>query len=476
MNLINKNKTGNFLKKIINSNKEFSRAEKRGERICLTKMLLIINMSRIVFCVNSLLQFERKQKQFLSMLKNQTRHTLQCMVFYIFIVLILLILPGVLSLGITPGRTTLNYEAGLEKEIEFSVLNNEHKNMQVMLMVQGELNSSIILYNSLVEFMPSEESKQFKYKFKVPDGIEKIPGLHTADIVALEIPKAGAGGSYVGATVAVVSQLYFNVPYPGKYVDADLNVLDAESNGTATFIIPLINRGKVGIGEVRAVIDIYTSLNEKIDSVQTDYYALEPGARTELTGKWNVKVLSGSYLAKVTVFYDGESRNFEKQFAVGTQALSIESILVNNFQLGEIAKLQILVENKWNQELKSVFANLLVYNNEDQIMADLKSAAESIPALSKKELIAYWDTVGVQEGEYNGKLMVKYGEKSSDKNLILKVSENNLDIVGVGYAIRPQGSAKGTSLTTILLILVILMLIVNLAWFVFFKRMMGKKK
>ena len=33
------------------------------------------------------------------------------------ILIILIILPNVLSLGITPGRTTINYEPGLEKEV-----------------------------------------------------------------------------------------------------------------------------------------------------------------------------------------------------------------------------------------------------------------------------------------------------------------------------------------------------------------------
>ncbi len=387
----------------------------------------------------------------------------------------MLVIPKVDALGVTPGRTTLDYKQGLEQEVAFSVLNNEHKNMQVLLMVQGDLNDSVTLFENMVEFLPSEESKHFKYKVKLPDRIAKDPGLHTAEIVVLEIPKASDEGTYVGATVAVVSQLHIYVPCPGKCIDADLNVLDAEQNSTATLIVPVTNRGKLGIGEARAVIDIYTKLNEKVETLETDYAAIGAGKRTELSAKWQINVPPGGYLAKVTVFYDEESKSFEKQFAIGSQILSIESILVNNFQLGQIAKLQILVENKYNEELKSVFANLLVYNYEEQVMADLKSATENIPALSKKELIAYWDTVGVEEGEYNGKLMVRYGQKSTDRNLILKVSEDSLDITGVGYAIRPQGR-EGISVTTILLVLVIILLVVNLAWFVFFRRFMGKKK
>ena len=394
------------------------------------------------------------------------------MIILMIVIMAVFSMPSADAIGITPGRTTIDFEPGLEKEIYFSVLNNEHKNMQVVFLLQGELNTSITLFDSSVEFMPSEESKQFKYKIKLPEKLE--PGLHAGEIVAFEIPKSSAGGTYVGAAMAVVSQLYVYSACPGKCIDTSLNVLDAEQNSTATLIVPIINRGKVGIGEARAIIDIYTSLNERVASVETDAWPIDAGARTELSAKWDVNVNAGNYLAKVTVFYDGESKSFEKEFGIGKNVLTIESILVHDFTLGEIAKLQILIENRWSQELKGVFANLLVYNKDSQVMADVKSAADDIPALSRKELVAYWDTVGVEEGIYEGKLMVKYGKKSADRNLVLKISENSLDISGVGYAIRPRGG-KGIELSTILFVIVIILLVVNLAWFVFFRRLLGLK-
>ena len=155
-------------------------------------------------------------------------------------ILIIMAIPDANAIGVTPGRTTIDFEQGMEKEIYFSVLNNEHKNMQVVFLLQGELNKSITLFNSSVEFMPSEESKQFKYRIKLPDKLE--PGLHAGEIVAFEIPKSSEGGTYVGAAMAVVSQLYVYVPCPGKCIDTSLNVLDAEQNSTATFIVPVINR------------------------------------------------------------------------------------------------------------------------------------------------------------------------------------------------------------------------------------------
>ena len=393
----------------------------------------------------------------------------------IFILLILLSLNNVIALGITPGRTTIDYYEGIEKTIEVTVLNNEHKNMQVNLfsMMQDDLSGTIGLFEERLSFLPSEESKSLKYTLKLPDNLG--PGLHKGEIIAVEVPSDAEGETSIGATLAVVSQIYVYVPYPGKYVEPELDVLDAEENGTATFIVPLISRGQLGIGNVRAIIDIYKGQSEKIATLETDSSSLEAGARTELSAKWEVNVKSGDYLAKVTVLYDGETKTFEKSFTVGEKTLSIESIFVSDFQLGEIAKLQILVENKWNQDLEDVYANLLIYNKKDQVMADVKSSTEDIPLLSKKELIAYWDTVGVKEGEYNGELIVKYGKKSSEKNLILKVSENSLDIFGVGYAVMPDGKG-GIDMITFLIALIIILLIVNLAWFVFFKRMMSKKR
>jgi hypothetical protein len=405
---------------------------------------------------------------------NNNKKVLQiCILVFLFLVLFLI--PKVSSLGITPGKTTLNFEKNLEKEIEITVLNNEHKSMKVLIMsrMEGELNSSITLFQDSLMFLPSEDKKNLKFKVKLPP--EMSPGLHKGEIVALELPRSETDSDSIGATIAVVSLLHVYVSCPGKCIDADLTVLDSEQNSTATFIIPVLSRGKLGIGEVRAVIDIY-SFNDKITTLETDYSSLASGERTEISAKWFVNVSTGDYRAKVTVLYDGETYNFEKLFTVGVKAVSIESILVNNFQLGEIAKLQILVENKWNKDIPGAYANLLVYDKGNEVMADIKSSTELLPSMAKKELIAYWDTVGVSEGEYSGKILVKYGQQTTDNNLVLKVSENSLDIFGVGYAIRPKSSNKASNITTILLVLVIILLVVNLSWFVFFKRFIGKKK
>ena len=115
---------------------------------------------------------------------------------------ILLLLGEAAALGITPGRTTINFEPGLKKEISFSVINSEHKDMAVLLTVRGELNQSVALSELYTEFSSREETKTLTYDISLPERFEK-PGLHEAEIVALELPKDfRTKGTFVGATLA----------------------------------------------------------------------------------------------------------------------------------------------------------------------------------------------------------------------------------------------------------------------------------
>src|SRR3989338_3418674 len=344
--------------------------------------------------------------------------------------------------------------------------------MKVVLTIQGTLNESVSLFleENIISFLPSEIEKKFKYKIKIDKELE--PGKHEVEIVALEIPVTT--DDYVPSTSKVVSKTIIYVPYPGKFVEAELEVLNAEKNGTAEFIVSVTNRGKEIIENAYAEIHILSLLEKEIDNIQTDSGKIAPGETVDLKGIWDITVSPGDYIAKITINYDSNTEDFEKQFAIGAKNLSIEGILVNNFQLGEIAKLQILVDNKWNQKLEEVYANLIIYNKEGQVLADIKSVGEEINALSKKELIAYWDTVGVEPGDYSGNLKVYYGDRISEKGLMLRVSEYSLEIFGVGYAIRPRGG--NYNMTLFLLVIVIVLLIINLSWLVFFRRSFMKNK
>jgi hypothetical protein len=393
---------------------------------------------------------------------------------FIFVILFLITtLNFVSSIGITPGRTSLNFESGFNKDIAFSVINTEHKDMSVVFVVRGDLAEYVTLTQTFSEFSSTDESKSFTYSINIPNKLDK-PGLYKTEIVALEMPKdIKEQGTFVGATVAVISQLDIYAPYPNKYVEAEVNAIEA--NGNVNFIIPVINRGKLDIVSAKAIIDIYTKLNEKVATIETDTDSINSLGRKELSAKWDAKVNPGKYLAQVSIIYDNEVVKLEKEFNVGEALLDILEVNVKDFQLGDIAKFNALVENKWANDLKDVYLNILVYNKDGEIMADFKSPTYNLNSLSKSEMVAYWDTAGVGKGTYEGKLILKYGDKSTERNIELKISDYDLQVVGLTGQVLIKGKGGTLNLNTILILIVGILVVANVIWFVLIKKLLKKK-
>jgi len=396
-----------------------------------------------------------------------------CNKFVLLTLIAIFFLPLISCIGITPGRTSLNFEPGMSQDISFSVVNSEHKEMSVVISVRGDLADYITLKQTYGEFSKEEEIKSFTYSLNLPLKLAE-PGLHDAEIVVLEMPKnIEEGGTSVGATVAVISQLHVYVPYPDKYVDAELNI--DESDGKITFLIPVINRGKLDIVNLKADIDIYDGSDQKIDALETNTDSLLSLERKELSAVWDVSVNPGRYKAIVTIRYDNEIETILKEFNIGERFLEILEIVVNDFELGSIAKFNALVENKWSADLKDVYLNILVYNDEGEIMADFKSPTYDINALEKSEMVAYWDTAGVHKGTYDGNLILKYGEKTTERNIEMKITEYSIDVIGLtGRVSVKRGSSY--NINNLLFILLGFLVIANIVWFVVVKRLIKRKK
>lgn len=390
------------------------------------------------------------------------------------IILVVVALQFVSAIGVTPGRTTFDFKPGMHEEVSFSIINSEHKDMSVVFMVRGDLADYITLTQAYAEFSSSEESKSFSYAVDLPADI-KLPGKHEAEIVALEMPKdIKEQGAFVGATIAVTTQLHVYVPYPSKYAEVDVSIIEQE-DGKTVFLIPLVNRGELDIVNAKAVIDVYTSLNEKVVSIESESIAVNSLSRGEIMVEWDSREVNpGKYLAAVAIVYDNEVINLQKDFSVGEMSLEIIEILIEDFELGGIAKFESLVENKWSSELDNVHLNIIVYNNKGEVMADFKSPMYDVLPLSKKELVSYWDTAGVHEGTYDGKLILKYGGRSTDRQIQMKITDDFIEIFGLtGHVIVKKKG--GLNINNLLLIGLGFLALANLVWFLIVRRLMKKR-
>jgi len=390
-------------------------------------------------------------------------------ILWVFVLLISVYI--VSAIGVSPGRTTINFKPNLEQDVEFTIFNNENKDMNVVFYVEGELNSSVVLYESIAEFSSRDASKKFKYKVKLPNEIKK-PGAHDINIVAREVPISKAGGATsVGATAAVVTQLRILAPYPGKFLEASIRVSETDLGKPVTFIIPINHLGTETIVRAEGIVDIIGPTNEKIDTIKTEVVSIEPGKSIQLKAVWDSsKVKAGKYLAKLSVAYDGDVANAETVFSLGGVLIDVLDVYVKDFKLGQIARFNVLVENKYSEDINDVFASLDILNEKGDLVTSIKSANEAIKSGAKEELTIFWDTAGVKEGTYDATLKIHYLDKVTEKQLKAIVGLNSIKIDFVGATARAISVESGLKNNSIMMFVIFVLVIVNVAWFVYFKR------
>ena len=387
-----------------------------------------------------------------------------CMFFLILIIFI----NNVSALGISPARKVVDFEPGLEDEIELKITNTENKKMTLVIYAEGEFSDLIGLKEYELRFEPGEEFKTIKYKYKLPDKIE-VPGDHNVKIVAREVPNYDSiADTSIGASVAVVHQFKIKVPYPGKYVVPDIKVIETGRTDQIDFRIVGENLGTQKIVNAKGIVDIFGFNNEKITTLETELISIEPNERGEFQLTWKGPINVGKYFAKLTMVYDGDVSYSEIVFEVGEKNVEVIDIVVKNFKLGEIARFDILVENRWAEAVDDAFVELIVMDLSEEI-GRFKSASEDIPALSKMELTAFWDSAGVEEGEYNFRIILNYDDEKVEKDVRTIVSLNSIkfDFFGTGAVVANSG---GVDKMDIMIGALVLLVMINIGWFFYFKK------
>lgn len=390
----------------------------------------------------------------------------------LILISIILLSNNVYSLGIATTRKTFDFEPNAKLQGTFIIVNNEQKDLRVFISARGEIAQYVTLHDAIVTFKPEESQKSFNYDLNLPASFDK-PGTHTGEIVVTEIPKgAEEGGTFIGTTLAVVSEIKIRVPYPGKYAETKLEVSEANVNETVTFIVPVMNLGEEDIAKTKGNIRILGPTNEELAKLDTDEKSVKAKTTEELKTSWLAEVNPGVYYAHLRLSYDDKLAQAEKTFVVGNLMIDVLNVSVKDFKLGGIAKFRILLANKWNQPIDNIFAEIIIENNKGDQVAQIKSATTSIAALSQGELFAFWDTEGMAEGGYNARLIIHYADKTTEKQIKLVVALDRIDTFLPGATAKAiqKETAKQMTRDTWLMILVFVLIIVNIGWFVYMRR------
>ena len=158
----------------------------------------------------------------------------------------------------------------------------------------------------------------------------------------------------------------------------------------------------------------------------------------------------------------------EQNFDIGKLYIDVKGINVGEFSLGQVAVLDILLESKWNERIKNVYGEISVFDSDGSELPSIKTASIDLEANSEGILKAYWDTSDLKVGKYNLNLLVHYNDRVTEK---LVETEVNIDSIRTNLGFTAEVTAgSGIGRDNLLVILVLVLVAINIAWFVFFMR------
>ncbi|MFH1173879.1 MAG: hypothetical protein V1725_01975 [archaeon] len=406
---------------------------------------------------------------------------------WLFFLIGLLLIGQAFALGIAPSRDVMDYTSN-EQVRQLTIINTNHKDMKLVLYAQGESPEAITLPQQTVSFTADESEKTIAYKVKLPNNF--TPGKHEIDIVVLELPqtfidsdqntivtdeqaivfKNKETGGMIGASTALIQQLIINVPYPGMYAEGNLFITANDVDQPVTFTVGISNKGSQDL-TITGRVKILGPTNEEVGVVSADPAHVTAGEETKLTMTWQAAVNPGVYAAEANVQYGEKYFIIRRTFVIGKNQVSIRDMNVEKFTLGQIAKLDVTVENEWNQKAENVYALVKILDSGGSMLTSFSTSTISMNPQSTAILNGYWETQGMSVGTYTIAVVLNFGGKQVERFFETVVGIDSLNIkdfskIGGQVVV---GESKQNS-NTLLVIAIIVLIVVNIGWFVYLRR------
>jgi hypothetical protein len=241
-------------------------------------------------------------------------------------------------------------------------------------------------------------------------------------------------------------------------------------NGGVRFVAPIFNKGAEDVLGAKILLNVKDKSGKLIEKIE-DVQDIIVNGKKEFRTIWHVNVKQGNYNAKLFVNYGAEITESEEiYFVVEGEKILLEDLVVNDFELGSVAKFEISLKNIWDENVDNVYAELEVYDSNGNLVEIFVTNKKNLKTGENILLEGYWDTLNVIEGNYNTRVIVRYGDRLLDRNfetIVTKESiKTSINIAGKSVTFVEGGR----SLTWTIIISLVVLTIINLLWFMHFGR------
>ncbi len=378
----------------------------------------------------------------------------------------ILILPGVLAVGISPGRVNIKFEPSEVVNSKVNLVNSGSSAEEFFVFSRGELGQAVFIGEPRI-LVPAGETVGVDYEVRLPG--ELSPGLHLADLVVVPASQIEIGGNSIGAVTGVVQQIYVSVPYPGTYLETELLVGEGLENEYMKFSVAAENQGTQPLS-LTGVVRVYDQSENLIGEVLLQDRTIGPGNRWLFEGWWPANIRPGRYTAISYLGSEDESWENEKVFLVSEPQIIVKEVDVKNFRYGEIVPLEIIIESNWNDGLSDVHGEVVLYRNGERLK-EIKTSSVDIQSFEGGKLTAYLDTSGLEPGNYEADVFIWVNGKPTVSKIEIELDETQMRVIGGSYSLSRRASWEiyalaGFGIAVLLAII----------WFFFLRRRLHVKK
>ena len=264
--------------------------------------------------------------------------------------------------------------------------------------------------------------------------------------------------------------LEVSVSSSGEFSNLELDVPNVNVGGNVKFAIPVVADAGFDLASIEGSVVIYDKVGERVDGFDLEPVKT-PGGVMRLSYDWKADVEVGEYVARAEVSYGGGVILLEESFGVGNEELELQEIRADDFELGKVSKVEMLIENMWGVPVSDAFIESEVLDGSGRVVSSFKSLNYDIGALRKEVFVSYWDSEGVSKGNYDVEVSIRYGDKSIRKSLSFEVGDDELIVGGIDYVASIDSSGD---YNLVVIILVVVLVVINLVWFFMLRNKSGK--
>ncbi|MBD3309618.1 hypothetical protein GF351_00175 [Candidatus Woesearchaeota archaeon] len=373
---------------------------------------------------------------------------------------------GVLGLGITPAKERMDFSEGYSQH-SLRIINNENRDLKLRIRAQGELAEYAEPDDELIVLYIGEKEKALKYSLDLPADLK--PGTRTLEIAVEEIVESGEGETSIKVATEVIHTLNVVVPYPGKYAEAKMYISEANLSELVKFTVPVLNLGRQDIQEASVGIRIYEG-----DVLVGKTLSGTSGIESQKEGKFMVEWLAdvehaGIYRAVATIRYDNKETVLEQEFYIGDVAVEILEIDVENFNLGRVARFDILLNSRWNDDLQGVFGEMIIKDKEGEELTRYRTGQVDIAALSNATIESFWNTEDIGIGVYDVHLLLHYAGKITEEVFEVNVFMDSI-ITPYTPTARLISMNAASETSPLLLLLIIFLFLMNIVLVLYYRK------